>query len=293
LFLTEEDVQKRLRYQDLIPALKRALIEYSAGRAIQPLRSIIPVPQHQGFFGVMPAVLDDVMGAKLVTLYPNNATAGIPTHLALIALLRARTGEPLAVMDGRLITEMRTAAVSAIATDLLARPDARVLAILGSGVQARSHVEALRLVRRFDEIRVWSRNPANASRLVEEIGARAMSAKDAVHGADVIVTVTNAADAILLGEWIQEEAHINAVGAIGATHRELDDAAMRGFLAVESRESVASEAGDVILSGARVDAELGELLVRENFTRPARTIYKSVGIAVEDLAAALLVYQAR
>jgi ornithine cyclodeaminase/alanine dehydrogenase-like protein (mu-crystallin family) len=120
-----------------------------------------------------------------------------------------------------------------------------------------------------------------------------MSAKDAVHGADVIVTVTNAADPILLGEWIQEEAHINAVGAIGATRRELDDAAMRGFLAVESRESVASEAGDVILSGARVDAELGELLVRENFTRPARTIYKSVGIAVEDLAAATLVYQLR
>jgi ornithine cyclodeaminase/alanine dehydrogenase-like protein (mu-crystallin family) len=163
LFLTEEDVQKRLRYQDLIPVLKRALMEYSAGRAIQPLRSLIPVPQHQGFFGVMPAVLDDVMGAKLVTLYPNNATAGIPTHLALIAVLRASTGEPLAIMDGRLITEMRTAAVSAIATDLLARDDARVLAILGSGVQARSHVEALRLVRRFDEIRIWSRNPANAA----------------------------------------------------------------------------------------------------------------------------------
>src|SRR6266700_7553600 len=158
LFLDEEQVRKRLRMAELIPAMEKALIDFSAGRVTQPVRSVIKVEvaAATGFLGLMPALTPDGLGLKAVTFYPSNAERGIPTHMATIFLVDPETGTPLAVMDGRLITEMRTAAVSAAATKLLAPPDAKILAILGSGVQARSHVEALRLVRDFEEIRVWS-----------------------------------------------------------------------------------------------------------------------------------------
>jgi thiomorpholine-carboxylate dehydrogenase len=288
-FLSEEQVRDRLRYEDLIPALKRALMDYSAGRVTQPLRSAMTIPRHEAWFAVMPAVLNDVMGAKLVSVFPRNAGLGIPTHLALIALFRSSTGELLTIMDGRLITEMRTAAVSAIATEVLAPADAQVLAVLGSGVQARAHVEALRTVRAFKEVRVWSRNPENAVRFADEVGGRAMSAEEAVCAADVIVTVTHSAEPVLCGKWMKADAHVNAVGAVGTTRRELDAEAMQGFVVVDSRESAAKESGDVILSGVSVDAELGELLAAGRFERRGRTIFKSLGIAVEDLAAAALV----
>lgn len=264
-------------------------MDYSAGRVAQPLRSAMTIPQHEAWFAVMPAVLGDVMGAKLVSVFPRNAGLGLPTHLALIALFQSSTGELLTIMDGRLITEMRTAATSAIATDLLACKNARILAILGSGVQARAHVEALRMVRPFDEVRVWSRNAENARRFAEDVGGRAMAAEEAVRGADVIVTATHSGEPVLLGEWLKPDAHVNAVGAVGATRRELDTAAMQGFVVADSRESAAQESGDVILSGVSVDAELGELLAAGNFRRQGRTIFKSLGIAVEDLAAAALV----
>ena len=151
MLLNEEDVRAVLRMEELIPAMKEALRDLSAGKVDQPLRVVLPIPEHQGFFGVMPAY-GGPLGAKLVTFFPNNK--GIHTHHAMILLFRPETGEPLVTMDGRLITEMRTAAVSAVATDLLARTDASVLAILGSGIQARSHLEALRIVRKFREIRV-------------------------------------------------------------------------------------------------------------------------------------------
>ena len=158
MLLNEEDVRAILRMEELIPAMKEALRDLSAGKVDQPLRVVLPIPEHQGFFGVMPAY-GGPLGAKLVTFFPNNK--GIHTHHAMILLFRPETGEPLVTMDGRLITEMRTAAVSAVATDLLARTDASVLAILGSGIQARSHLEALRIVRKFREIRVWSPRNAN------------------------------------------------------------------------------------------------------------------------------------
>lgn len=289
LFLGEEQVRARLRYEDLMPALREALIDYSAGRVQQPVRSVLTVPEHEGWFGMMPAVMGDVMGAKLVTVFPRNARRGLHTHLAVIALFSSRTGELLAVMDGRLITEMRTAAVSAIATDLLAARDARVLAILGSGVQARSHLRALRMVRDFSDVRVWSRNAENAAAFASETGARAVAAEDAVRGADVVVTVTNSPEPVLRGEWLKDGAHVNAVGAVGATRRELDSSAMQAFVVVESRESAAREAGEILLAGATVDAELGELLAGAPWERKGRTVYKSLGIAVEDLAAARLV----
>ena len=183
LFLNEEQVREHLRISELIPAMEKALIDFSAGRVTQPVRSIISINlAADGFLGLMPALTPDGLGLKAVTFYPSNAERGIPTHMATIFLVDPQTGTPLAIMDGRLITEMRTAAVSAAATKLLASPDAKVLAILGSGVQARSHVEALRLVRQFEEIRVWSPTLEHAKRFAQEIGATAMSAEEAVRG---------------------------------------------------------------------------------------------------------------
>src|SRR5438067_11825729 len=187
LFLNEAQVREHLRMTELIPAMEKALIDFSAGRVTQPVRSIISIDPPGGFLGLMPALTPDGLGLKAVTFYPSNADRGIPTHMATIFLIDPETGTPLAIMDGRLITEMRTAAVSAVATKLLASPDAKVLAILGGGLQARSHVEALRLVRRFEEIRVWSPTKAHAEQFAKQIGAKAMSAEDAVRDADVVV----------------------------------------------------------------------------------------------------------
>src|SRR6184192_3758192 len=160
---------------DLIPAMEKALIDFSSGKVTQPVRSVIKVDPPGGFLGLMPALTPDGLGLKAVTFYPSNAERGIPTHMATIFLVDPETGTPLAIMDGRLITEMRTAAVSAAATKLLASPDAKVLAILGSGVQARSHLEALQLVRRFEEVRVWSPTKEHAKQFAEEIGGTAGS----------------------------------------------------------------------------------------------------------------------
>ena len=293
MFLSEEAVRERLSYQQLIPAMKQALIDFSSHKVVQPLRMRLPVPGQPALFLVMPAIYGEVMGAKLVSVFPENASRGLDTHFAVIQLFRTDTGEPLATMDARLITEMRTAAVSAVATDLLARADTRVLAILGSGVQARAHVAALRCVRSFEEIRIWSRNRENARKLAEQVGAKVMSAEEVVRGADVVVAATAASEPVLLGRWLKQGAHINALGAVGAGRRELDDEAMKGLLVVESREAAGQESEDIRSSGAAIDAELGELLTAATPRRQAgRTIFKSVGLAVEDLAAAKLVYDA-
>jgi len=236
------------------------------------------------------------MGLKLVSFFPGNAGTGIPTHLAMILLFRPDTGEPLAVMDGRLITEMRTAAVSAAVTRRLAAPQSRVLALIGSGVQARAHLAALSRVRSFDEVRVWSRTPEHAQRFAEEHGALAApDAESAVRDADVVVTATDARQPILQGAWLKPGAHVNAVGAPRPTWRELDDGAMnRGVLVVDSREAVLKESGDVILSQAPIYAEIGEIFAGTKANPPSgsTTVFKSVGIAVEDIAAARLVYEA-
>ena len=294
LFLDEEQVRHHLRMVDLIPAMEKALIDFSAGKVTQPVRSVIKVEvaAATGFLGLMPALTPNGLGLKAVTFYPSNAERGIPTHMATIFLVDPETGTPLAIMDGRLITEMRTAAVSSAATKLLAPPDAKVLAILGSGVQARSHVEALQLVRKFEEIRVWSPTREHAQRFAKEIGATAMSDEGAVRGADVIVTVTNSKTPVLKGAWLKPGCHVNAIGACRPDWRELDDDSMRNVVFVDSREGALKESGDVILSGAKIYAELGEALAGKI---PARanetTIFKSLGMAVEDIAAAMLVYR--
>ena len=292
LFLDEEQVRQHLLMPDLIPAMEKALIDFSTGKVTQPVRSVIKVDPPGGFLGLMPALTPNGLGLKAVTFYPSNAERGIPTHMATIFLVDPETGAPLAIMDGRLITEMRTAAVSAVATKLLARRDAKILAILGSGVQARSHFEALQFVRHFKKIRVWGPTREHAERFAKEIGATAMSSEDAVRGADVVVTATNSKTPVLKGVWLKPGCHVNAVGACRPDWRELDDEAMSNVVFVDSREGAMKESGDVILSGANIYAELGEVLsgkvpARANET----TIFKSLGMAVEDISAALLVYR--
>jgi alanine dehydrogenase len=290
MVLGEEEVRSLLRMNELIPAMAAALRDLSLGKVEQPMRLVLPVREHKGFFAVMPAY-GGALGAKLVTFYPDNK--GVHTHHAMILLFRPETGEPLVTMDGRLITEMRTAAVSAVATNALARVDASVLAILGSGVQARSHLEALRLVRKFREVRVWS--PRNSKEFARQFKISASaSAEEAVRGAEVIVVATAATRPVLMGEWLSPGVHINAVGATRPNWRELDDETLRkARIYVESREAAMKESGDVIAAG-QVFAEIGEVLAGSKSGRESEeeiTLFKSVGVAVEDIAAADVVYR--
>lgn len=311
LLLTEAHLRELLTIRELVPLMERTLAAFSSGGAVQPVRSVVPVRTHAGFLGVMPAYLDasGALGLKAVAFYPGNAARGLHTHMATILLLDAGTGALRSVMDGRLITEMRTAAVSAAATKHLARRDARVLAFLGAGVQARSHVAALAEVFRPDVIHVWSRTPASAARFAHEIvdASRVRVAvkatpEEAVRGADVICTVTSSETAVLHGAWLQPGAHINAVGACRPDWRELDnDAITRSRLFVDSRDAALVEAGDIVLPIAEgvigrthIQAEIGEVFAgkRPGRTAPQEiTLFKSLGQAVEDVATAQLAYE--
>jgi ornithine cyclodeaminase/alanine dehydrogenase-like protein (mu-crystallin family) len=291
LILDEAQVRKFLDLGDLIPAVERALRALSDGEVAQPVRVMVPVAGRGGFLGSMPAHGGGQLGAKLVTFFPHNQD--VPTHHALVVLFKPETGEPLAVMDGRLITEMRTAAVSAAATNVLARRDSAVLGILGSGVQAHSHLEALRLVRDFREVRVWS--PRNANKFADRFGVHlARSPEEAVRGADVVLVATTSRTPVLKGEWLSPGIHVNAVGAPRPDWRELDDVVMReAKLYVEQREAASRESGDVI-AGGNIYAEIGEVFGGKIAGRESAgeiTLFKSVGVAVEDLAAAALVYR--
>jgi ornithine cyclodeaminase/alanine dehydrogenase-like protein (mu-crystallin family) len=294
IYLDEDAVRELLDWNDLIAAMERTLAAFSRGEVTQPLRSIVTIDENQRYLGVMPAVVGDVMGAKLVAFYPANAQLDLPTHEATIVLYRTDIGRPLVAMDGRLITEMRTAAVSAAITRYLAPAQSRVLALLGSGVQARSHLAALSRVRTFNEVRVWSRTPERAKRFAGQHGATAAeSAEAAVRGADVVVTATASREPILKGEWLKSGSHVNAIGSAHPDWRELDEEAMSNAVVVDSRESALKEAGDVILSRAQIYAEAGEIFNGAKAPPTgAITIFKSVGLACEDIAAARLVLDA-
>jgi ornithine cyclodeaminase/alanine dehydrogenase-like protein (mu-crystallin family) len=292
LYLDEEQVRSLLHWDALIDAMERALAAFSSGRVVQPVRNVLTIEPDRRYLGIMPAAGDDVMGAKIVSFYPGNEGTPFPTHNGTILILDTKTGVPLAAMDGRLITEMRTAAVSAVATKHLMPERSRVLAVLGSGVQAHAHVEALAHVADFDEIRVWSRTPEHAQRFANERGAAATDAETAVRGADVIVVATSSREPVLRGAWLKPGAHVNAIGANRPAWRELDDEAMSNSLVVDSRAAAAQESGDVILSKATVYAELGELCAKTTPAPPRSetTVFKSLGLAVEDIAAAKLVF---
>jgi ornithine cyclodeaminase len=295
LHLDDAEVRSLLRLDTLLPAMRRALIDLSAQRVVQPLRTVMDIPAESGFFFLKPALTADALATKLITLIPGNPARGLPTLLATIVLMDPSTGRTLAVMDGTWITELRTAAVSAVAVDALTPPGPKVVAMLGSGALARTHALALRAVRPVTEIRIWSRDPANVARCAAQVGGIACAdAQTAVRGADIVCTVTNATEPVLKGEWLRPGAFVAAVGAPRPGWRELDDAAMRNVVVADSRHSAEHEAGDVILSGATVYAEIGEILAGTRPAPPAgaTVIFKALGQAVEDAVAARLVYDA-
>jgi alanine dehydrogenase len=311
LLLSEEDVRIVLSMDDLIAAMRPALVQFSTGRVEQPLRTVVEVGLQKAVFGVMPALITEppALGAKLVSVFPSNAGAGLPTHLATILLFDSMTGELMAIMDGRYITEARTAAVSAVATELLARDDAGVLAVIGSGVQARSHVDAIARVRDVRSIRAWSPNPERLATFVRETQPRTgaavtpcASARAAVEGADIVVLATSAREPVIESDWIADGTHVCAVGACRPDQREMDTALVaRARVFVDSRAGARAESGDLLVpmrEGAfdetHILGELGEVaagLVRGRRSAADVTIFKSLGMAVEDVAAAHLAYE--
>jgi len=312
VLLTEKDVRTVLSMDDLIAAMETSLDRFSGGNVRQPLRTVVDVASRHAFFGVMPAFIDGAgasLGTKLVSVYHSNASQGLPSHLATIVLFDPDTGGLRAVLDGRYITEARTAAASAAATKHLARENARVLAVFGSGVQARSHIDALVRVRPVDEVRIWSRDPAHAERLIDEmrpeVGARlvcAPSAREAARDADVIALVTASREPVLKREWVADGTHICAVGACRPDQREMDTALVRDArVFVDSRVGALAEAGDIVIpmtegaiDATHIVAEIGDVCGGRAAGRRSAaeiTLFKSLGMAVEDVAAAHLAFE--
>jgi ornithine cyclodeaminase/alanine dehydrogenase-like protein (mu-crystallin family) len=310
LILSHRDVHAALSPEACAEAMAAVLAEHARGGTYLPLRSVIRPPGAAGFMGLMPAWrgqqqgLDAAFALKAICIMPGNPARGLDAHQGLVTLFGGETGVPTAVLDASAVTAIRTAAVSAVATGLLARPDARTLAILGAGVQARSHLRALADVRRFEQVRVYAPTGAHARAVVEEADpgraelSVAASAEEAVRDADVVVAVTNSREPVLQLAWLRPGAHINAVGASTLQTRELDTATVAASaLFCDSRESLRNEAGEfarAVAEGAipgeeHIRAELGEVLAG---MAPGRrddgelTLFRSLGVAIEDLAAA-------
>jgi alanine dehydrogenase len=310
LFLDREDVEALLPMEECVEVIDEALRILARGEAVQPLRSVYWMPDRHGLLAVMPGLLGDaVAGAKVLTVIPENHLRGLESHQGVVMLFEQERGRPLAVLDAASVTAIRTAAASAVATRALARRDAGDLAILGSGVQARTHLDAMLAVRPLRRVRVWSRRPESARRFAAQESERTgltveamATGREAVQGADLICAVTAATEAVLFGSWIAPGAHINAVGACTPRARELDAAAVaRSLLFTDRRESLLAEAGDFLLAreeGAVADdhilGEIGEVLEGKIPGRRSDaeiTLFKSLGIAVEDLAAGMHVYR--
>lgn len=310
LFLDREDVEALLPMAECVEVIDEALRSLARGEALQPLRSAHWMPDRHGLLVVMPGMLaGTVAGVKVLTVVPENHLHGEESHQGMVLLFEQERGRPLALLDASSVTAIRTAAASAVATRALAKADAGDLAILGSGVQARTHLDAMRAVRTLRRVRVWSRRPESARRFAEQESERTgltleplPAAREAVEGADLICTVTAATEAVLFGDWISPGAHINAVGACTPNARELDAAAVaRSRLFMDCRESLLAEAGDFLLArkdGAVTDdhilGEIGEVLegkVPGRRSDAEITLFKSLGIAVEDLAAGMHVYR--
>jgi len=290
-FIDEATIAGVLTMRELIPAMRQTMIDFSRGLIDQPSRRMSAVRAHGGFFGSMPAASSQAVGAKLVTFYPDNPEKNLPAVMATIVLFKPETGEPLATLDGRLITELRTAAVTAAFIDTIAAPDVKSLAILGAGAQGRRHIEALSCVRQFEDIRIWNRTPQRAEQLAANVGGKAMSREEAVRGADVVVVATSSTEPVLEGRWLSPGAKVASVGWAGADCAELDAETMSHVVVVDSREGTLAESGNIRQFNASIYAELGEVLAG---TKPidlnATVIFDSIGMACEDVAAAMLVY---
>lgn len=290
-FIDEAQIDAVLDWGPLMDVLEQAMSAFSAGNVAQPVRQFVQVPGHDAIIAAMPAV-GEAMAVKVVTLYHENAGTGIPTHQAVILVFDKENGSPLAVLDGRLITEMRTAAGSAAAARKLAVRDGAIATIMGSGVQARAHVDALAEVTQFQELRLWSRNEARGTALAEEVGAAFFAnAELAVRDADIVACTTSAKVPILEGAWLKTGAFVSAVGWNTIAGRELDDAAMANTVIVESYAAARDQAGNIRGSGCEIFAEIGEVYAGTKTVPTGSTIiYDSVGMAIMDVAAAKLAY---
>ena len=304
--ISQADVERLLPMAECVDLMADALATLARGDAVLPLRSMVWLPDRSGMIGLMPGYLGSParFGLKIVSIFPGNQGTGYDSHQGAVLLFDPQVGSPLAVIDASAITAIRTAAVSGVATRVLARPDAGDLAILGSGVQAATHLEAMRAVRGVRRVRVWSRDPLHARRFAGRESERQQieiepttTAREAVEGADLICTTTASREPIVEGAWIAPGAHLNAVGACFATARELDTAAiLRARVYVDRREAALAESGDILIpiqEGAfgedHIVAELGDVLTRKAQGRAGArdvTLFKSLGIAIEDLASA-------
>jgi ornithine cyclodeaminase/alanine dehydrogenase-like protein (mu-crystallin family) len=303
LVLSHADVHAALGPEECEQAMTAVLAAHARGEAFFPLRSIMAPPNAPGFMGLMPGysigdgATPGTFALKAICLIPSNPSRGLDAHQGIVALFDRDTGVPTAILDASAVTEIRTAAVTAAATRALARDDARVLAILGAGVQGRAHLRALDAVRDWEELRVYAPTAAHARELGVTVAG---SAREAVEGADVVVVATSSREPVLSREWLSDGVHVNAVGASSPSAREIDvETVAASALFCDSRESLRNEAGEFILAieqGAiagedHVRAELGELFAR---LKPGRrdeaeiTLFRSLGVAVEDLAAAQL-----
>ena len=317
LTLGRQEIESLLPLGECVEVMAETLMALARGDALQPLRQAHWLPDRRGLLGVMPGALLDgggldetaVLGVKVVTVFPGNHARGEETHLGSVLLFDGEMGKPLAILDAAAVTAVRTAAVSALATRLLAREEASRLALLGSGIQARAHLAALLEVRPLRQVRVWSRHAEKAHRFAAEESVRyglsveaAATAREAVKDADVVCTVTSSNEPVLAGSWLAPGAHVNAVGACTPTAREIDtEAVRRARVFVDRRESALSEAGDLLIpiqEGAvgedHIVGELGDLLLgRLPGRRSAEeiTLFESLGLAVEDLAAARHVWR--
>lgn len=309
--LTEQDVTQVLSMDDLIDSMATALTRFSAGEAVQPVRPVISIEPVKSFMAVMPAYIANppALGTKLVTVFHDNAAKGLPSHLGTIVLMDPTTGALVAVMDGRYITEARTAACSAVSSRLLAATGASSLALIGSGVQARSHLEALGRVHPLKDVRVWSPNTAHLREFVDEMRSRTTasltasgSAADAVRGADIVVLVTASPTPVIEAGWVKPGAHVISVGATRPDQREINPTLTeKARFFVDSREAALVECGDIVMGVAEqrfgIDHIAGELGAAVAGTIPGRqsadriTIFKSLGMAVEDVVAANLAYR--
>ena len=306
LILSQADVERLLPMRECIEIMATTLATLARGDAILPLRTVIRIPQSRDAFGVMPAYLGSpkTIGAKIVTVYPGNHGTALDAHQGAVLLFDRENGSLAALLDATPITTIRTAAVSAIATRALAKKDASTLAIIGSGVQARAHIEAICAVRPITSLRVWSRDSGHARELASFARDRfhldasvCGSGADAVRDADIVCTVTSSTEPVLRGEWLTPGSHVNAVGACTPNARELDSAAVvRSRLYVDRRESALKEPGDIVaplqdceIGPEHIVAEIGELLIGQGVGRRDDreiTLFKSLGLAIEDLAAA-------
>jgi ornithine cyclodeaminase/alanine dehydrogenase-like protein (mu-crystallin family) len=305
------DVQRALPMSDCIEAVERAMRALSSGGSDVPLRTIMLLPGGHNFFGVMPGYLNDPpgLGAKILTVYPDNAQHGLPSHVGIVVLFDTKIGLPVAVMDAAQITAIRTAAASAVATRALARADASRLAILGTGEQAITHLESISQVRSLRTVRIWGRSIQKARDFARSQSERlslevevSESAEQAVRDADIVCTVTASHQPVLSGAWLSPGAHVNLVGASRNTSREVDDDVVvlsRYF--VDSRTSARAEAGELkhamdagLVRESHLRGEIGEVLSGRLVGRTANndiTVYKSLGVAVQDLAAAHVIYE--